>query len=147
MGLQVAHGVLTAEAAAKGEPAPPLPRIFTNPIYVQGSTWELSTSHLPTKHSRVTGFHTVVPWGIGVTYQLFEATMTFAVSSDASCATTDSLKYRDELSKMLHELHRLLASCNMEEASKLFLQGSGQNVDLRYLASCILMNERGFKPD
>ena len=111
MALQIAHAhqcAAASAAGAEGQPAPQRPRIFDHEVYVQGATWELSTSHLPTPHSHATGFHPVAAHGIGVTYQLFSQYMVFTVSTDATCADTSSARFRAEIEVALTEMRRLL---------------------------------------
>eukprot|EP00966_Prymnesium_polylepis_P284344 6568656-Prymnesium_polylepis.1 len=118
MGLQIAHATRAAAAMAEARAPPPLPRIFSHALYRLGASWELSTSHLPIEHSRATGFHPVVAHGIGVTYQVFPHRMAFTVSADATCETTDSAAFCDELARVLPMLRALLSEASVERGAE-----------------------------
>mmetsp|Transcript_81124 Transcript_81124/g.225722 ORF Transcript_81124/g.225722 Transcript_81124/m.225722 type:complete len:679 (+) Transcript_81124:60-2096(+) len=107
MALQVAHSLSAAEARAAGRPPPRLPRIFSHPAFAQASTWELSTSHMPSRPNNITSFHPALPDGLGVHYHLYSHQMVFTVSTDATSDATDGGRYRDGLADVLPMLREL----------------------------------------
>ena len=94
-------------AAEELWPSEPLP-MFKDPTYDLANKFKLSTSQVPINlNQSYMGYGAVVPDGYGVSYNLQNDEIIFAICSFFSCETTNSRRFATALSASLREMREL----------------------------------------
>ena len=94
-------------AAEELWPEEPLP-LFKDPTYDLANKFKLSTSQVPINlNQSYMGYGAVVPDGYGVSYNLQNDEIIFAICSFFSCETTNSRRFANALSVSLREMREL----------------------------------------
>lgn len=93
-------------------------KLFEDPTFTNANKFKLSTSQVPInlKHSYM-GYGAVVPDGYGVSYNLQDDHIIFAICSFFSCETTNSRRFAKALVQSLMELKDLYTASIKKEES------------------------------
>ena len=90
--------------------------LFEDKTYSNANKFKLSTSQvpIPLKDSYM-GYGAVVPDGYGVSYNLQNDHVIFAISSFFSCENTDSRRFAEAVELSLKEMRGIYETQNQEE--------------------------------
>ena len=90
--------------------------LFEDPTFTNSGLFKLSTSQIPIPlKDSFMGYGAVVPDGYGVSYNLQNDTVTFAISSFFSCRDTDSRRFAQAVDLSLKEMKELFTVEKSEE--------------------------------
>jgi len=86
----------------------PVPAIFQDELYAKSAEWKLSTSGLSAGTRFFgTGFGTVWPDGYGINYLAGPQLIKFGIESKASCETTNTYRFKENVAETLREMRAL----------------------------------------
>ncbi|KAI6149585.1 acyltransferase ChoActase/COT/CPT [Pisolithus tinctorius] len=118
------HGVVAREAGM-GEgvdrhmlglklslpPSTPLPELYSDPLYVRGSRWTLSTSAIFSGRFKEYGWGAVVPEGFGVAYVTgFDDFLQFTITSRAEMPNAE---FANEIERAAQDVYQLFAEADL----------------------------------
>jgi len=85
------------------------PPLFSDPVFVQSSTWDLSTSQLfAPKSAAALGFRATFEGCVGVQYQVYEDRIGLCITTDRRCGATNSDVFLQDVFDALAEIGPLL---------------------------------------
>ncbi|KAI6041354.1 carnitine acetyl transferase [Pisolithus marmoratus] len=88
----------------------PLPELYSDPLYIRGSRWTLSTSAIFSRRFKEYGWGAVVPEGFGVAYVTgFDDFLQFTVTSRAEMPNAEFAK---EIERAAEDVYQLFAEAN-----------------------------------
>ncbi|GJJ10950.1 hypothetical protein Clacol_005179 [Clathrus columnatus] len=92
-----------------------VPELFSDPVYLRGSRWTLSTSAIWSKHFPVYGWGEVVPDGFGVAYMTgYDDRLQFTITSRKEMPNAEFIK---EIAKAAQDMRALFVDEDIEDGS------------------------------
>ncbi|KAL1923113.1 uncharacterized protein VTP21DRAFT_9489 [Calcarisporiella thermophila] len=88
-------------------PEEKMPQIFTDPSYIKGQYFRLSTSNMSPGDNQWGGFGAVVPEGYGTNYAIGRNNLKFSLSAYRDCSETSASEFAGSLKKSLQEMAQL----------------------------------------
>ena len=89
----------------------PIHPIYSDPLYVRGTSFELSTSQLPWATQDHPGFGAPYPNAYGTCYRFHDGSIVANVAArPLSCNTKNAERFAKNIDKAVHELIRILTT-------------------------------------
>uniref|UniRef100_A0A6B2L062 Choline/carnitine acyltransferase domain-containing protein n=1 Tax=Arcella intermedia TaxID=1963864 RepID=A0A6B2L062_9EUKA len=86
--------------------------LFSDPVFINSSTWRLSTSHLGFPNVNSIGFGPVAPDGYGVCYAVKKEEIRVHLTNWKDCSTANVQQFKQLLTNSLDQINHLLTTPN-----------------------------------